>query len=472
MDNTIHSTKRIDLRFCLILFLVAFIFRMLLLVNSDHRIIGSDGLTYHKIATNLASGNGYSADQDQPYTPYFFREPGYPVFLSVILRGYELLSKDQLSHIDSFDSNRESTTGYRQDIFWIKVIQCIVSSLSILLFYFILKHWLGCKRAFILSLMVAIYYPYAIASLSLVRETLSSFLLLAINLIYISLKTPMRADTMKYLALGLLSGLLTLTLQLYVVFLPFIIVLSILYLKNFKRVIVMALLSGIAFCLTIAPWISRTYNHYPDIRIVKSLGTSYTHELKDYLDTLYLGFRLDNHKGRDFYQDRMVAEYWQPASEIFTKSFSGYYSHQADSLKGELSAKFLAGSKQKSSYYSSELMMRFRKTFLQPIWTIQGESISASLSGEHRHGMLIGIIFGAILGLAGIIGAIFYAKTTWLLFPVMLFHLVLFWAIGDEGRRMLAFRPFFVTYGLIVCYQIIRLVGSLLKHRHRKGIMQ
>jgi hypothetical protein len=55
--------------------MTAFILRIGLGANIDVGFVPSDGINYHNIAVNLASGNGYSNNISAPYEPYFFREP-------------------------------------------------------------------------------------------------------------------------------------------------------------------------------------------------------------------------------------------------------------------------------------------------------------------------------------------------------------------------------------------------------------
>ncbi|HNB10381.1 MAG TPA: hypothetical protein PK754_12550, partial [bacterium] len=91
-----HEERR---RPMLLIGLIAFTLRLGLQEVYGVDVMPSDGLDYHNVAVNLVLGHGYSKDTQALHNPYFFREPGYPIFLSAIYFLYNLF--DPVSYLDS-----------------------------------------------------------------------------------------------------------------------------------------------------------------------------------------------------------------------------------------------------------------------------------------------------------------------------------------------------------------------------------
>ena len=65
---------------CIYIFLLAFVFRIFIINIYHTDTIAPDGTVYHEIARNFSEGLGYTVYGGGDF---FFREPGYPIFLSL-----------------------------------------------------------------------------------------------------------------------------------------------------------------------------------------------------------------------------------------------------------------------------------------------------------------------------------------------------------------------------------------------------
>lgn len=81
----ISMNRRINALFCFFVIVgISLTFRSVEIIRNPYGI-SHDGKAYYNLAINLLNGNGYSVDTTEPYEPYFWREPAYPVFLAMAL---------------------------------------------------------------------------------------------------------------------------------------------------------------------------------------------------------------------------------------------------------------------------------------------------------------------------------------------------------------------------------------------------
>ena len=105
--------------------------------------------------------------------------------------------------------------------------------------------------------------------------------------------------------------------------------------------------ASLALLLMISPWLIRTYTYYPDIRIVKALGTSLTHEAAAILGKQFYLAEAGKITSDSAQKNTMAYFYASldpktmapadrerfgdaPEKIIFQRSFNGYYEQAAE----------------------------------------------------------------------------------------------------------------------------------------------
>ena len=117
----------------------------------------SDSWGYHRLASNLLAGNGYSWDTQPPYTPNLYRPPGFPVFL---LGVYALTGPSVPAAI---------------------VVQAVASTVTVLLTFFLVRALTGRQGVALIAAAVQALDPVAIQySNLLLTETFTSPLIVLV----------------------------------------------------------------------------------------------------------------------------------------------------------------------------------------------------------------------------------------------------------------------------------------------------
>ena len=430
----------------IILFLTALIVRLSILVFFDDNRISPDGDNYHNSAVNIAKGNGYSKHKEAPFDKYYFREPGYPHFLAGIYSIVNVFTPVQ--YIGYHDPDTKKLDKIYPEIIIAKIIQIILDSVSMILIFLIIIEISNIKIAFLTSLSSALFLNLAFISTYMLRECLVFFLLLLLNFFYIKyLKTEKKF--LWLILMGIITGFLVLTFQVHVVLLPVLFVLLLICLKNLKKTIVHFIVITVIAFIVITPHLLNVYMYYPDIKILKTLGTSFTHELYEYSKTVGLLQSLKIISGEETSQLRD----WGVSSKIqFERSFSGYYKRKTESLKALLPEKdetFSSRIKHRLKVYYK----KFRKSFfLTKIGFFSGKY----LIDKYSILILLPLVFFPFLiGFTGIIGLlIFWRKYLVYLLPFTA-YLSVFWLLGSEYRRMIILQPFLIFFGLLLINKIL-----------------
>jgi len=443
MKNLIKTPRNIAFS----LFVIALMVRVTILICFDHNKIHGDSLSYHGITVNLVNGNGYSVQKEEPYEKWYFREPGYPVFLAGIYSVVNIFHPVQ--YIEGWNKETWQLDKYYPEIIVAKTIQVILDSISIVLLFFILLKIANLKIAFLTALLTSLFFNLAFTSVYILRETLVIFFLLVLNTFYLKYIF----DKHKYfwlLLMGISVGLLILIFQVHVVIFPVLFILILIHTKKFTKSVFHTSFATIVAIFITLPFSLHVYSHYPDIGIFKTFGTSYTHELHKYTNA---------NRKLEYYgiltQDEMKArraEWRKNSTEQFQKSFNGYYSTKADSLNS------LAPSEPFISKRKVDKFIRnFRKSFfLTQIGFYGGFEII------EKYGYIILVplvIFPGLIGVLGIIGLLFYWKRYVKYFLPFLVYLSIFWIIGDSYRRLIIFQPFLIFFALLFINRILEARG-------------
>lgn len=151
------SQTRYLIPLALLVFLCALILRLSYVYSMeiDYPFRGDAG-KYLRLALNIVERDSYSLADASPFTPSTLISPGYPALLSVILQ--------LADNIGEF---------YKQ----VLVLQALLSSLTVLLIFFVALRVGGLASATLTGLLVAISPHLIIGSGYVLTETLSSFLI-------------------------------------------------------------------------------------------------------------------------------------------------------------------------------------------------------------------------------------------------------------------------------------------------------
>lgn len=428
-----------------ILFVIALLVRLSILLFFDNNSIALDGTGYHRIAVNLVKGNGFSNIEVEPYEKSYFREPGYPFFLAGIYSIINIFHPVQ--YIENFNIETYKLDKYYPEIIAAKTVQIILDSFGVVLLFLILMEISNIKIAFLTSLLTATFFNLAFYSVNILRETLVVFLLLGLNFFYVKyiLKENMR---LWLLLIGITIGLLILVFKVHIFILPVLFVLMFLQSKRLKKSILHASIVTIVAIFIILPHNINVYRFYPDVRVFKTFGNSFTYEMGKYTLAIvkleYYGIL--SHKEGSALQD------WNKNSkEQFEKSFNGYYLAKADSMNSLVKESLV--SKRKIEIYFTN----FRKSFFL---TKIGDRSGKELINTYGYLILIPlVILPVLIGIFGIIGLFYYGKKYLFYLLPFLVYLSLFWILGDEYRRMIILQPFLIFFGLLLLNKILEYKG-------------
>ena len=224
--NKLILKSNISFKYSIYIFLLALIFRIFLINVLNTDTIAPDGTGYYGLAHNLSECNGYILHGEK----YFFREPGYPVFLSLAFHITKLFGHETGTLV--FDENFKIINNV-PEIVVTKYMQAILDSFACVLFFLLILHIIKRKYALLIAIVFCFYYPYAHHVTHILRETLQSFL--AIAMCY-ALLQYFKFNSIKYLIFtGIFWGLLSLTFQANIIFVVSIPIFIWIYKKSFKK---------------------------------------------------------------------------------------------------------------------------------------------------------------------------------------------------------------------------------------------
>ena len=429
-----------------LLFLTALLVRLTILFFFDHNKIPPDGIGYHRIAVNLVKGNGFSIQKEEPYEKYYFREPGYPIFLAGIYSVVNIFHSVQ--YIEGYNLKARQLDKYYPEIIAAKMIQTVLDSISIVLLFFILLKITYIKIAFLTALITSLFFNLAFHSVYILRESLVVFLLLILNIFYLKYIF----SNHKYfwlLLIGISIGVLILSFQIHVVIIPVLFVLILIHSNFFFKSFIHTSFAAIVAILITLPFSFNVYNHYPDVRIFKTFGNSLTYEMIEYSSAItklkYYG-NLTREEG-------IALQEWSKSSAVqFEKSFNGYYLAKADSINSLMPHEPLISMRKVNN-----ILRNIKKSFFLIKMGYYG---GYEIIEKYGYIILIPlVILPGLVGILGIIGLLFYWKKYLKYFLPFLVYLLMFWLLGDEYRRMIILQPFLIFFGLLFINRILVLKG-------------
>jgi len=122
----------------ILIFFAALSFRLLLFNTIDRNVFSYDGIAYHNVAINIVENNIYSEQINEPFNQYFFREPGYPLFLAGIYKDWKSFRGD-LTYINAvrYENDPIKYISEYNEIKFAKLVQIVIDSVGVCLFYII-----------------------------------------------------------------------------------------------------------------------------------------------------------------------------------------------------------------------------------------------------------------------------------------------------------------------------------------------
>lgn len=207
-----------------------------------------DGRVYAQIAVNVLDQHVYSHESQAPYVSSIIRLPGYPLFLAGIYKVF------------GHGNNKA-----------VRVVQAFIDTLTCVLIALVAFSWAVEERkhrAAIVAFALAAVCPFtAIYVATVLTEVVTNFLAVAMVLTATwAFKATDDADGRKWWLWWSVSGLLV---GLAVLFRPdsglfaaalgITLVLSFMWQRQFKRLVLSGVLLSVAFCLVLVPWTIRNY---------------------------------------------------------------------------------------------------------------------------------------------------------------------------------------------------------------------
>jgi len=413
----------------------------ILLVNTiNANYISIDGAEYHNLAVNVLKGNGYSFDTEAPYTPTFYREPGYVLTLLIPLGIYSVF--DDVDYVSSEDVWAGESI-HNISIAFIKYFQVLVFGLICVLNMKALRYVVGIKKAFICSIALALFLPMTVHSTSVLREMVQTFYLVLTNLFLVLYY--FKKKLLYIILAGVSLGMAVLTLQVMVYLLLFVL-LFLIYTHRmvFSKIIREFALLLVVFLVILSPWLLRTLSYYPDLRTLKSLGTNLTYEKMNYLNAHRRMHRLD----LITYEELLAIEIdlYDNGLEGFKRSYNSYYANKVDSLK------LIISNYQTTSERRTEFIYRTIDRYVDHIF----KSLDFSGFLQHPRFYIVRLVLSllsVVIGFLYIFGLVKYLPK--MLPYATVFIFMFFSLVFLSSRRVMPIYPFFVAFTILGLIQLL-----------------
>jgi len=419
-----------------LLFIISLTFRIILGIYYNPHHIAPDGTGYYRIAVNLEKGNGYSISEKAPYELFFLREPGYPYFLAIGLNIFNFLGGD-VEYLKAYNIETRTISEIPGSIKFIRIWQAFFDSLSVLIFFSLLKLVLRQRYALTIAGVLSIYSTIGIYCTNILRGSFTLFLSLCFS--YFLARFINGRKSKDLIIFSVFGGICILTFQVYKA-IPFILfIFMIIYTKRFYYSLKTTIISGCIMLFITLPWVYNVYNYYPDIRVIKTFGSSFTHELRNYNIAQF----------KDMYYnslDRSSIDFeWNKPSKIqFERSFNGFYKMRTDSLNKLTNENIISKRKVKNAFSAARKTIFFNSIAPFKRKAIKNYPVYTSL-------MILSMF---VIGILFIIGFVQFYKKAYIVLFFFYFHILFFFLLGDEYRRSLPAQPFFLMFSILAIFFI------------------
>ncbi|MCJ7689998.1 MAG: glycosyltransferase family 39 protein, partial [Clostridiaceae bacterium] len=177
LKKKVETEQKQTLPLLLIIILAGFILRLIYLIETENSPfitnLYSDSKIYFDWAKNISTSGNWLGDK------IFFMSPGYPYFLAVIFSFFD------------------------DSIALIRIIQVIISSLNILVIFYIARYMFTRNTALLAATISAIYSIFIFYSGAILSETLQTFF---VSILLLLLVKPGDDNYKKWFLIGILLG--------------------------------------------------------------------------------------------------------------------------------------------------------------------------------------------------------------------------------------------------------------------------
>lgn len=424
----------------ILLFLGALVVRGIFCLSYNINELYPDVTAYHAYALNLID-NGYFSPLQSPTEDTFFREP---VGSYLLKAAYQIASFFGInaSPISGYSMTEYAVLEYHPEFYWARLLFSLIDSVSVCFFFLTLLYFTTYKRAMTISVMYLLFFPCFFYLQTLLRDSFQVSLLLILNCFFVRyLFTGSRVSLM---IAGSLLGIAILTLKaLAVIGLGIVVFMFIAHRKSLKRFFVDAALVTFITCLIIAPWMMKVYKSYPNIGVVKELGTSLTLDMGEYCTAIRV-LRLSEQVSVDDSEKMLVDTWAMDSKEQFALSFNETFKQQADSI-------YLLMGDQKKHYVIKYHLDSYRRAignliYPNTVWGILPTSFVAKMN------KVVSPLL-SLMGILGFLGFIVFFRKYWkglMVYSSLMVTLIFLPSFGDEGRRLLLFYSVWIPFSLLL----------------------
>lgn len=385
------------------LFILAIIIRVGFILTLDNSV-DVWGDWWDELGWKLATGKGYWVAN--PYFSggqhfYSWRPPGFPLFLAFIYKisGHNFLAA--------------------------KIGLALISSLTCILIYFLMKEFFNEKASLIAGLLYAIYPASIFWTGYLAPVSLVVFWMVLFSIYLIKGKNKKRNSF--FLLSGIFLGAGILTRSLFIVFLPLVLIW---FLIEFKK---KCLLKFIPFfvgsLLIVTPWIIRNYKIHKRFVLTSTEGG-------------IVCYIANNEKSLT-----QPSGYWNPPPSFF-KKFKGMSEIEINNALYKLALKFIISHPKEYIKLVKDRLIRF--------WRFYPHTFSGPGKNYKKYHVILGFITFAPLIILSFIGFIFslkkWRKYLWIYLgiagwsiPIILFF-----------KTVIRYREPIVPYLLVLIFSIFK----------------
>jgi hypothetical protein len=429
------------------IFFIAIVFRIIIINSYSTNTISNDSFTYHNLAVNLVKGNGYSTDTSAPFQPHFTREPAFPFFIASIyfvVDKFHAITYLKWKNI-KLDNNNKIIT-YLPELTSVKYVQAILDSFTCIIFFLSLIVFIPRSKAFLITILFSIYFPYVLYNTYILREIIQTFLAVLFN--FLCLKYFI-SNKIKYLiGFSIVWGLLNLTLQVTMALGIFIFLFLAIKKKSLFQAIKPILISSLIMLTVMSPYLIRTYLFYPNPNIILSSGSSITMQKANYYSTLIQLHDLK--KINDSSYNQLRNKLWDlDEYTTFKYSFTGKF----DEMRDSITAMYPVSLSNKVKYSSKKLFTSFRNFWFRKFSSSPNSLKKNIISRNYRE--LLSYPLGILVGLLAMAGCITYYSKYYFSFIIFTSFLFLSPILGDEGRRLLPAFPYIFSFAALFLMKML-----------------
>lgn len=319
---------------------------------------------------------------------------------------------------------------------YLKIIQALLDALSVFVVYLMLVRFVDKRKALATALMLGCFTAFLGVYALLLRETLQLFLMLLLS--YWMIRYYDSRHVKHIIGGGIVSGLLTLTLQANALIVPlycaYIIMLNI---RATRKLLWHTFLYGGLAILIVTPWLVRSYSYFEDIRVLRSMGMSLTFEQLSYIGSLGRAVKRnaitqEKQKELGFINNSLSQK------DMIKHSLNGGYLRMADSLDA------LAGTSASDKARTPKNLTHRINRYLRGLIYY----VTPRISFGGMYSMVKTYLF-ALLALLGVPVILKYFLKLRFIWPLLVFHLFMALRFGDESRRLIFMHYLVATFASI-----------------------